>query len=188
MPRAWSAVSVFLTAGLLSFALLTAAAAGSVRAGSAGEATGKEHFLHVAPLDPRHGKRNGFRVELVEDLRFGKVAAGIGHGGKVVLDPATDRKTVRGGAYDLGGHHSRAEFMVRGKPNTRFAILLPDKIKLSGKGGEVVLRKLTSSPDHHGRIGPNGGTTVYVGATLKLRRDQPTGKFRGSFSVLLDPR
>ena len=187
MPRARVAGFAILTAAILAFSLLSAAA-GSVWAGSAGEATRKKHFMHVAPLDPRHGKHNGLRVEPVEDLRFGKVVAGIGHGGKVVLDPATGRKTAHGGAYDLGGHHSRAEFMVRGKPNSRFAILLPDKIRLSGKGGEVVLRKLTSSPDHYGRIGPSGGATVYVGATLKLSRDQPTGEFRGSFGVLLDPR
>lgn len=188
MPRARLAVSASMTAMLLAFALLMGAAGSSAWAGAVGAAAGEEGLLRVAPLDAKPGKSNVLRVEAVEDLGFGKVVAGTGSGGQVVLDPATGRKTVRGGAYDLGGYHSRAEFLIRGKANTRFAILLPDRINLAGKQGQVVMTKLTSSPSHFGRIGPDGAATVYVGATLDLHRNPPTGAFRGSFSILLDAR
>lgn len=181
MPRARLAVSVWMTAALLALAVWIGAAGSSAWAGNDG-------LLRVAPLDARPGASNGLRIEAVEDLGFGKVVAGTGHGGEVVLDPATGRKTARGGAYDLGGYSSRAEFIIRGKPNARFAILLPDRVTLSGKGGKLVLRNLTSSPSHFGRIGPGGAATVYVGATLELRRNPPTGAFHGAFSILLDAR
>ncbi|MCH8998814.1 MAG: DUF4402 domain-containing protein [Proteobacteria bacterium] len=191
MPRAWLAVSASTTAALLALALSIGAAGSSAWAGADGVASGAASsnagLLRVAPLDAKPGESNVLRVEAVEDLGFGKVVAG-GGGGQVVLDPATGRKTARGGAFDLGGYASRAEFIIRGTPNARFAILLPDRVTLSGKGGKVVLRNLTSSPRHFGRIGPNGAARVYVGATLELRRNPPTGTFRGAFSILLDAR
>lgn len=187
MPRAWVAQSATMTAALLALALSIGAAGSGAWAGATGEASGNAGLLRVAPLDAKPGESNVLRVEAVEDLGFGKVVAG-GGGGQVVLDPATGRKTARGGAFDLGGYASRAEFIIRGTPNARFAILLPDRVTLSGKGGKVVLRNLTSSPRHFGRIGPNGAARVYVGATLELRRNPPTGTFRGAFSILLDAR
>ena len=177
-------VSAAVIAALLAFG----PAPGAGGAEPDGGAPAVEPVLSVEPLDEKAETKEPLEIEAVEDLRFGKVVAGGGQRGEVVLDPATGHRTMRGGVYDLGGYFGRGEFVVRGEPDTRFAILLPNSIEISGGGKPVVITNLTSSPDREGIIGPGGKATVYVGGTLELRRNSPTGKIHGSIDVLFDHR
>ena len=125
-------------------------------------------------------------MELVEDLSFGKVVPGNARNGVIVIDPLTGRKTALGGAMDLGGYHSRAEYIVRGTPNTRFVITLPRSVTLKGKKGSLVLTRFTSSPRKVGRIGPNGEAKVYVGAALRFQGKAAEGRYSGFTDLFVD--
>ncbi len=184
MPRAWLTASTLAIAALLALGPVP----GAIGADTSGDAPAVEPLLSVEPLAETPETTEPLKVEAVEDLRFGKVVAGGGQRGEVVLDAATGHRTMRGGVYDLGGYFGRGEFVVRGEPDTRFAIMLPNSIEISGGGKIVVISNLTSSPDRQGVIGPGGKATVYVGGTLELRRNSPTGKIYGSIDVLFDHR
>ncbi len=184
MPRSWLTVSALAIASLLAFGPVL----GAGGADSAGDAPAVEPVLLVEPLDEKAETKEPLKVEAVEDLRFGKVVAGGGQRGEVVIDPATGHRTMRGCVYDLGGYFGLGEFVVRGTPDTRFAIMLPNSIEISGDGRSLVISNLTSSPDGEGIIGPGGKATVYVGGTLELRRNSPTGKIHGLIDVLFDHR
>lgn len=125
-------------------------------------------------------------VELIEDLRFGKVVADPVRNGEVLVDAVSGRKLVRGGVYDFGGSHSRAEIRLSGEPDARYVVLVPDTVSLSGRGGQAVLTDIVVSPDRVGRLGPDGRAIVYVGATLTVRPALAGSSFGGTFQILAD--
>jgi len=154
------------------------------KAASDSEVPGANLPLRVESLDD--DERPQLTLRLVEDLSFGKVVAGARSGGAVVIDAATGRRTVRGGVVGLGGRYGRAEFVVRGTPNTRFRIIYADKGEMVGKSGRARLIDINAIPERTGTIGRNGEAVIFVGATLELRRDQPSGSYRGSFNIRTD--
>lgn len=135
-------------------------------------------------VDP--ARENSLTLILVEPIDFGLVIPAMGKPSSVVIDAATGRKTAKGGAIILKKLHSRGEYLIRGKPNTRFFITLPDKIKLAAKKEGVLMTKFTTSPAGSGVIGPNGEATLYVGATLLLNHTQQGGLYKGMFNISLD--
>jgi len=93
---------------------------------------------------------------------------------------------MRGGVVGLGGRFGRAEFVVRGAPNTRFRVIYADKGEMFGKNGRARLININSIPERIGILGRNGEAVIFVGATLELKRDQPSGRYRGSFNIRTD--
>ncbi len=154
-------------------------------AASDSKASGGNVPLSVKSLDDDDDERQ-ITLRLVEDLSFGKIVAGGRRGGAVVINAATGRRTVSGGAIQLGGRYGRAEFVVRGTPNTRFRIFYPGKIEMRGQNGRARLIDINSVPGRVGTIGRNGEAIIFVGATLELRSSQPSGRYRGTFSIRAD--
>ncbi len=120
----------------------------------------------------------------VEDLHFGRIVGGWAPG-TVAIDAATGQKTVQGGAINLGGFHSRAEFDLAGRPNAGFVVLLPGSVDLVGGPGTVALTDLVASPNG-GALGPDGKATVLVGGILQIGSNQPGGDYSGAFDILVD--
>jgi hypothetical protein len=141
-------------------------------------------WLGIRPVDPRGAAE--LRVREIAPLRFGRVVAGLGTRGEVMIDPVTGERSLRGGVAELGGSHSCAEYVVQGEPNARFTITLPQRSELEGPQGRVVLTDFRSSPSRTGVIGPRGMITVTVGATLVIEGAQPGGRYRTQFPVFLD--
>lgn len=122
------------------------------------------------------------------DLRFGTVvltgnAAGtvvIGHTGANVrnLGPFTDIVT---GADSFGA----AQFTVRGTPNERFGVSLPDvDVLLTGPGTSLIVNTFTTNHDSSvDRLNGLGEKIILVGATLHIPANQTGGAYSGTFSV-----
>ena len=162
--------------------LLAATVPGHFPAQAADGVTSPDGLLHVRPFD----YRRTLRIEVIDDLRFGRVTIAANRGGEIILDPQTGNWRMQGGVYDLGGHRGRAEFSVRGKPGTEFAISLPTTLDLAGNGPPMTVSDLASYPTKAGVVGPDGRATIYVGGTLRIRAKEAPGDYRGSLQVYLD--
>ncbi len=143
----------------------------------------------LSPTAPGFESSTGesLSIRRVSDLRFGRILLGKSKTGTLVIDAISGKILTSGGALNLGDDHSRAEYIVLGKPNTRFAITLPRRVKFPGKkGANVVLTNFTSSPAKEGVIGPNGEATVYMGAMLRFLGGTPSGKYEGFTDIFVD--
>lgn len=125
-------------------------------------------------------------VRFIEDLEFGEVSADSRLNGKVIIDPATGAKHVYG-TLDLGGRYSRGELDIWGEPGERFMVTLPDQVQLSSKGGAtLMLSDFTVFPDRTGVLGPDGKATIYLGATLAVKANNPSVKAKGTINIFVD--
>ncbi len=136
------------------------------------------------------GDKRPLNVEQLEELAFGRITSDPSASGAVLIDPVSGNKTLLGGAVDLGGEHSRAEFLITGEPEARFVITLPDqrKIKSEGSGGPgtATVTDFASHPERSAALGRNGRATVYLGATLKFKPGQPAGKYQSALDILVE--
>jgi len=128
-------------------------------------------------------------VEQVEELAFGRIMGDPILPGQVVIDAVTGNKKVSGGALDMGGEHSRAEFLIRGEPGHSFIITLPDEHKISGTGSgatsTTLVTDFTSYPENVGVLGPDGRGTVYVGATFNLKPGLKGDKYQRPLDIFV---
>lgn len=133
------------------------------------------------------GRLHRPRVLSLEGLTFGTIAPLAGDArGTVVIDPVSGRKRVHGGLIDLGGRDGPSLFEIRGRPNARFVILLPDEVRLAGRGaGAIRLHRFTSSPPRVGRLDRHGRARVRVGATLSVPPRQRPRRYRGRFELIV---
>ncbi len=123
----------------------------------------------------------------LEDLKFGKITPDSILGGQVAVEPASGTKQTLGGAFDLGGFHTRARLEIQGEPGRQFVITLPDQISVPGpNGGSVTLSHFQSYPSDIGTLRPDGRATVYVGATAQFQPGQPSGVYRATVDVFVD--
>ena len=137
----------------------------------------------VSAVDP--DTKRPLKIEHIETLRFGRVVSDQMIYGTVTVDAETGLKRLAGGAHDFGGFHSRAELRISGEPDSPFVLLLPERIVLQGGYGDAELIDLIASPNGFGRLGPDGHTTVFIGATLVIM-PSTRGSFGGNFDILVD--
>lgn len=145
------------------------------------------------PAYADHGEGKALRpllVEHVEELAFGLIMGDPILPGQVVIDPVTGTKKVSGGAVDMGGDHSRAEFLVRGEPGHSIVITLPGEHKISssssGAKGTTLITDFASDPENVGKLGPDGQVIVYVGATFNLKPGQKGDKYQSPLDIIVD--
>lgn len=179
----WVALMVIAVPVLLAGVGLTIAP-GLAATQIASESPNPNTLLRVRPAD----RSQRLRIEVVEDLRFGRFVAASNRSGEISIHPATGNWTFRGGVYDLGGSRGRASFVVRGKPKSAFSISLPRKLELNGAGSRVSITGLSSHPKKAGKLGPNGMATIHVGGTLKIKSKPDAGDYRGTIRLHLDRR
>lgn len=82
-------------------------------------------------------------------------------------------------------HPSSARFQVRGDPNAKYQILLPQSIVLRGpNGGTIDVNNFQSQPSLEGQLDGNGRQTLTVGAThAPLSLNQPVGSYNSQFTA-----
>lgn len=121
------------------------------------------------------------------DLRFGSVITGNAAGAVVIgitgaavrnMGPYTDITT---GADSYGA----AQFTVKGTPNERFGVSLPDaNVLLTGPGTSLIVNTFTTDHDSSvDRLNGLGEKIILVGATLHIPANQLAGAYSGTFSV-----
>ena len=125
-----------------------------------------------------------FTVTRVENLKFGTIVPAPS-GGAVVIDAQTGDRDLNG-AVALGDDHSRAEFLIEGKRRRAFIItfLVADNDLRFGneRTGNITFELFPVT----GEIGPDGTSTVFVGATLTLESDQLAGQYTGTFEIIVN--
>lgn len=150
---------------------------------------GEEHPKHKHCRYKKHYKFCGhktLKIETIQDLKFGRVVGDSQHSGTVVIHADTGSKTVSR-LYDAGGFHSRAEFEIIGKPNKKFIVTLPNKVRLPiSTDKRPKIGRFTIFPSSTGRFGPNGKAKVFVGATLKLGPTDRGGEGSGTVPIYVD--
>lgn len=126
-------------------------------------------------------------IVLQDDLAFGSVAGDGSLPGAVTVDAATGAKSVSGGAFDFGGVHARARFLVSGDKNTAYIITLPSSITATdGGAGTTTIDTFASDPSGTGSFPGNGRATMFVGATMNLGVAQSAGSYSGVYSVIVE--
>lgn len=126
-------------------------------------------------------------IVLQDDLAFGSVAGDGSETGAVTVDAATGAKSVSGGAFDFGGVHARARFLVSGEKNTAYIITLPNSVTATdGGAGTTTIDTFASDPSGTGSFPGNGRDTMFVGATMNLGVAQSAGSYSGVYSVIVE--
>ena len=74
-------------------------------------------------------------------------------------------------------------FEVIGGANLGFAITLPTSVTLSSSANSMTVDTWTSSPVTFGILGSDGKASIFVGATLHVEANQPTGAYSGKFDI-----
>lgn len=121
------------------------------------------------------------------DLSFGMMA--ISSSGTVTVHPNGSR-TQTGGVYTLsqGGSAAAAQFSIKGKRNTVYAITLPANgtvLLSNGAGQTASLTGFVASPST-GILSGNGTGQFSVGATLSLNGTQAKGSYASTFNVTVN--
>lgn len=121
-----------------------------------------------------------------QSLAFGSLVAGSG--GSITVSPASVRSASGGVVLVPSGPGAAAQFSVTGDPSATYAISLPANgvVSLTSGANSIAVNTFTSSPNLTGTLSIGGSQTLYVGATLDVGSNQPSGSYSGSFSVTVN--
>ena len=140
------------------------------------------------------------KVRNLHKLQFGETAPNRSGGTRVVIEPRTGSKKVFKGV-NLGGEHGPAEFELKGQPNKRFVVDIPEKIVLQGKAGrgprvsKFTAYLASNNRSKHskkrkrqliGHLGRDGKAKLLIGGTLFLKKGRMTGKFKAPCDVFVE--
>ena len=125
-------------------------------------------------------------VTAVTPLHFGVVASKPTPT-QVVVSPNGSRS---GSAWLMpqAPHATVAEFQISGTPNTSFSVALPSSVTLNGAGSATlsVGTFVPSTGTLSGlSTGPSGTTDLFVGGTLSIPANAPTGTYSGEYTVTI---
>lgn len=125
---------------------------------------------------------SGLAVTSVKPLEFGVIAPDAD--GSVVVFP-DGRRTASGGLKLLasGDTTFAAEFSVTGAPGATYSIALPGSVVIT-KGSESMTVSDFSCTAPGNLVG--GSATLRVGATLTVPANQPSGRYEGSYNVVVN--
>lgn len=122
------------------------------------------------------------------DLHFGTIMRSA-TAGTVTVSPTDGNRSSLGGVTlsALAPLHSRAQFTVEGESGKTYGITLPtvDVIITNAASDQMEVNAFTSDPTPTGTI-TAGTSTLYVGATLNVDANQPSGAYTGTFSVTVN--
>lgn len=122
------------------------------------------------------------RVEIIDPLRFARVALAGQQGGEVVLSP-DGMRTVRGDVTDVGGAAMAGRIRIVGAPFRPIRVELPTVIRLTASGGRLEIRDIRSDLPPQPRLDANGILEFGIGGTLALNDAAASGQYRASFSL-----
>ena len=126
-------------------------------------------------------------VEATLDFsRIGLVAPGAS--GTAIVDPETGTRELRGGLVEMGGMPLNGTAIVRGQPNRRVIVDLPDNVTMTGSDGETLsLSNLRTTLRNNPRLGPDGRLEFSFGGWLQVAPGAD-GEYRGRIPITVDYR
>ncbi len=113
------------------------------------------------------------------DLAFASVSVHPTNAGTVVV--GTTEGWICGKHLTCSGPVAAGSFEVVGGANLGFAITLPTSVTLSSGAYNMTVDGFKSSPATPGILAGDGKTSIFVGATLHVGANQPTGAYSGKF-------
>ncbi len=129
-------------------------------------------------------------IELSNDvpLSFGNIVANTGGAVLLASTSGADR-TPSGGVVlpNIIGNVSAARFTLTGLSGANYGVVLPSSISISNENQteSMTVDTFTSSlNDNKGIVGTDD--EFYVGATLNVNADQPSGEYTGVFDVTVN--
>lgn len=125
------------------------------------------------------------RVEVIDPLRFARVALAGQQGGEVMLSPDGTR-TVSGEVADIGGAAMAGRIRIVGAPYRPIRVELPAVIRLTAGSGRLEIQDVRSSLPPQPRLDANGILEFGVGGTLMLRDAAASGQYRASFTLKVE--
>ena len=164
MPR-------LLTRGAFLAGLAIAIIIGWHPAARAAEAVARAAVTIIAPI----------AVAKKSDLAFASVTAHPTNSGTVVV--GTTGSWICGKNLTCSGPVSASSFEVVGGANLGYAITLPTSVTLSSGAYNMTVDGFKSSPPTSGILAGDGKASIFVGATLHVGPNQPTGAYSGNFDI-----
>lgn len=128
-------------------------------------------------------------IVAVEDLRFGQFFRPLANGQVIVDENGT--VTASGGMVGMinttqfGTGRGAGTFLIRGDPNRRFTVSLPNQIDIvRGAATMRVFQFRSNVPNGLGaRLDATGTFLMRVGARLQVRPNQAYGEYRGTYPM-----
>jgi hypothetical protein len=162
-------MSVFLFASLF----LMAISAESVKAQNSATATANATASIIGPL----------WIAKTADLNFGAIVPSSTAG--TVAVGYDNSRTGTGGVTLISQpvKHSAATFMVSGRKNKHFDVILPDKAILTREGGMETMTVSTFTENAPPKLDHDGEAVFSVGATLVVAAYQAGGVYNATFDV-----
>ncbi|OJV20390.1 MAG: hypothetical protein BGO30_01300 [Bacteroidetes bacterium 41-46] len=121
------------------------------------------------------------------DLIFGTIAPGISPG-SVTISHSNNTVSSNGvSLLSVGPLRNRAAFTIRGPLGTPFSVSIPSSIQLISGGLAPMNLNLTKNlPNTNNSIPVGGSIVLYIGGTLQINSNQPTGNYTGSMTVTIN--
>lgn len=129
---------------------------------------------------------DAYSIEKISDLYFGNIVI-ASSSGTLTINPQNNSTTNTGGVTPLPSIRTRAEFLVKGKANMDFSISINTSsitLQNTGNSGQTITLSLTNYTT--GRFNNIGDAYLYVGGTLNIGANQPSGSYQGTFTVTLN--
>lgn len=140
----------------------------------------------LAPLIFSVGAAHAQALKLTQerDLLFGTVV--LSESAVSVRVATVGRATATGGAIHIGGDQP-ARFLLEAPIGLKFSVTLPNAITLrSGPRNELTVRAFEYMAEALTPVGDTGRTIIMIGATAEIERNQRSGDYTGTFSILVN--
>lgn len=129
---------------------------------------------------------DAYSIEKIVDLNFGNIVS-ASTSGSLTINPQNNYTTNTGGVSPLPSIRTRAEFLVKGKANMYFTVSInTSTITLQNTMNSGQTLTLSLSNYTTGRFNSTGDGYLYIGGTLNIGANQPSGSYQGTFSVTLN--
>lgn len=129
---------------------------------------------------------DAYSIEKILDLNFGNIVI-ASTSGTMTINPQNNFPSYTGGVSPLPSERTRAEFLVKGKANMYFSVSInTSSITLQNTGNSGQTLTLSLSNYTTGRFNSTGNGYLYIGGTLNIGANQPSGSYQGTFTVTLN--
>ena len=129
---------------------------------------------------------DAYSIEKILDLNFGNIVI-ASTSGTMTINPQNNFTSNTGGVSPLPSERTRAEFLVKGKANMYFSVSInTSSITLQNTGNSGQTLTLSLSNCTTGRFNSTGNGYLYIGGTLNIGANQPSGSYQGTFTVTLN--
>ena len=117
-------------------------------------------------------------IKNINSLEFGSVSVSSS-AGSVLIDANGMRFASGGVTINPAGSFAPAKFIVEGKPDADFAIILPNTVELRDGNGNTIKVDNFKANAETSKLDSNGLLEITVGGQINLDANQTSGDYSG---------